>query len=148
MMDSPYNTSVQNFSNPGQLEKLLTRLAALRAEITMPYPLVLSFVVKHENDGGCAFLRIGDPTAICNVTGGPLPWWGRKWYVSPHMTDGEIVQTVFLAIRTAQEHELREQFKFKGMRVFDPHYDIHNLIAFIESSGIAATSGREGVPFQ
>lgn len=57
-----------------------------------------------------------------------MEWTGRKWRLSHHMTDGEIVQTAFLAVMTAQEHETREQFKFCGVSVFDPHYDIYKLV--------------------
>ncbi len=60
---------------------------------------------------------------------------GRKWYISPHMTDGEIVQTAFLAIKIAEEHEMRELFLYKGQRVFGPHHDIDKLAAFAEQTG-------------
>lgn len=36
----------------------------------------------------------------------------RKWRLSGHMTRSEVVQTVFLAIKTWQEHELREAFLY------------------------------------
>lgn len=61
-------------------------------------------------------------------TGAPLPWRGRKWLISEHMTDGEIVQTVFKATMTAAEHELREGFKYRGQPIFDPHYDLEKLV--------------------
>lgn len=66
---------------------------------------------------------------VDNVTGGRTTWRSRKWRLSPHMTDGEIVQTAFLATLTALEHETREQFKYRGVAVFDPHYDIEKLVA-------------------
>jgi len=31
-----------------------------------------------------------------------------KWYISPHATDSEIVNRIFLAIKQAEEHEMRE----------------------------------------
>lgn len=65
---------------------------------------------------------------ICNVTGKAFPWKSRKWYLSKYMTDGEVVQTVFLATLVAMEHEVREQFKYKGESIFDPHYDIEKLV--------------------
>ena len=64
----------------------------------------------------------------CNVTGKPLTWKGRKWLMSIHMTDGEIVQTAFKAVLTALEHEAREQFMYRGVSIFDPHYDIEKLV--------------------
>jgi hypothetical protein len=77
--------------------------------------------------GNGTFLRVRSQ-GPCNVTGERLAWTGRKWRMSPHMTDGEVVQTAFLAVMTAIEHETREQFKFDGVSVFDPHYDIHRLV--------------------
>lgn len=70
----------------------------------------------------------------CNVTGKPMIWNSRKWLLSKHMTDGEIVQTAFKAIMTAMEHEVREQFTYKGVSVFDPHYDIEKLVELRSSA--------------
>lgn len=67
-------------------------------------------------------------TGTCNVTGEPLKWKSRKWFLSPHMTRGEIVQTAFKAVMTALEHEARELFKYKDVAIFDPHYDIDKLV--------------------
>lgn len=77
------------------------------------------------------FLRVTAPEGTCNTTGQPHPWNGRKWLLSPHMTDGEVVWTAFKAILTALEHEAREQFKFDGVAVADSHVDIHKLAAFM-----------------
>lgn len=65
---------------------------------------------------------------VDNETGEPTRWQGRKWSLSKHMTDGEVVQTAFLAARVADEHELREQFTYKGETIFNPHYDIDRLV--------------------
>lgn len=64
----------------------------------------------------------------CNVTGRDMNWSGRKWHLSKYMTDGELVQTVLKACLTAAEHEIREQFKYRGVSIFDPHYDIEKLV--------------------
>jgi hypothetical protein len=53
---------------------------------------------------------------------------GRKFLLSEHMTDSEIIQTAFLAIKTAEEHETREAFKLDGVAVFGPHFDLASLI--------------------
>lgn len=82
-------------------------------------------------EGGYYWMRVKDPSGTCNTTSQPHPWKGRKWRLSPHMTDGEVVWTAFKAILTAQEHEAREQFKFDGVAVADSHVDIHKLAAFL-----------------
>ena len=65
----------------------------------------------------------------CNVSGKAFQWGGRKWRLSKFMTKSEIVTTAFKAVLTATEHETREQFKYKGVSIFDPHYDVEQLVA-------------------
>lgn len=74
------------------------------------------------------YIQIEDVKAVCNVTNEECSWKGRKWLISKHSTDGEIVQTVFKAVLTAMEHEAREQFLYRGFSIFDPHYDIDKLV--------------------
>lgn len=93
----------------------------------------LSFEVVEESGG--QHLRVVCTDGRCNVTGALYTWTGRKWRLSPHMTDGEVVQTAFLALLTALEHEAREQFTFQGVSVFDPHFDIHKLVALRSQPG-------------
>jgi hypothetical protein len=106
------------------MSDLATRLTIIAAQLVLPMGLVL-YAEKRGEDW---ILRVGDPGATDNVTGAPMAWKGRKWLMSEHMTDGEIVQTVFLATLTAIEHEIRETFTFRGAAVFDPHYDIEKLV--------------------
>lgn len=80
----------------------------------------------------------GSPWGFDTVTGAPHSWMGRKWRLAPHMTDGEIVQTALMAILAALEHEARELFKFDGVSVFDPHYDIHKLVELRKAAGAIA----------
>lgn len=67
--------------------------------------------------------------ADCVLTGEDEEQHGRKWLLSTYMTPGEVVQTAFKAILTAQEHEAREQFRYMGVSVFNPHFDINRLVA-------------------
>ena len=61
-------------------------------------------------------------------TTGEKPWRGRKWDLSAHMTDSEVVMTAFKAVLTALEHEAREHFRFMGLRPFNPHFNVYDLI--------------------
>lgn len=54
---------------------------------------------------------------------------GRKWYISPYMTDSEIIRTVFLAVQQAEMHEIAERFTYLNKRIFDPHMD-YNMLAY------------------
>lgn len=52
----------------------------------------------------------------------------RKWYVSPWMTETEIVETAFAACRRSMDHVLKEHFTYKGERVYSPHFDVNARI--------------------
>lgn len=79
--------------------------------------------------GECIFLQVECQGGIDAKTGEAWAWKGRKWYLSPHMTDSEIVQTAFKAVVTAVEHEVREAFKYKGVAVCDPHLDLDVVVS-------------------
>ena len=52
----------------------------------------------------------------------------RKWYISPYMTKSEVVQTILALILLAEEHEVRERFRYKGRRIFGPHFDADVMV--------------------
>lgn len=66
----------------------------------------------------------------CPHTGGREWRKGRKFYISPHMTDGEILRTLYLYVKLFEEHELNEHFKVDGELFLNPHPEgarkIHN----------------------
>jgi hypothetical protein len=59
---------------------------------------------------------------------GPTPWTGRRWLLSPKMTETELVYTAFKAILAAEEHEARECFLYEGVAVCGPHYSVRDII--------------------
>ncbi len=66
--------------------------------------------------------------APCTKTGEMAEFRGRKWYLSEHMTDDEIVKTAWLAFETAVRHELLEGFRMANVPVFNPHTPFDKLI--------------------
>ena len=86
------------------------------------------FVVSYERREGRdrPYLQI-QCADKCTVTGDDYRWHGRKWFLSYHMTDSEVVQTCWAAAKMAMEHELRETFKWDGQPIFRPHFDIRAL---------------------
>lgn len=80
-----------------------------------------------EHVAGGFYLQVRCQEGVCNVTGRPYEWKGRKWPLSTHMTVSEVVGTAFLAVRTAQEHEDREKFTYRGEAVYDTHVDVEAL---------------------
>lgn len=50
-------------------------------------------------------------------------WWvGRWWHIDPDDTKAQVLNTLFKAALTYQEHELRERFNYLGHRPFHPHH--------------------------
>lgn len=52
---------------------------------------------------------------------------GGKFYLSPYMTESEVVQGAFGLFKGYEEHETREAFTWCGRRVFGPHIDVRAL---------------------
>lgn len=64
-----------------------------------------------------------------NYREGEYDSYSRKWLLSPHKSPSEIVQTCLKAVLTAEEHEARELFKYRGRPIFGPHFDVEQLVA-------------------
>lgn len=86
-----------------------------------------AFVIR-DDDGGRPYLQIqfmapdaDDPDSR------PIVQKCRKWFLSPYMTDTELVRTAHKAVRAAIEHECDENFKFDGLPIFSPHTDVLSL---------------------
>lgn len=84
-------------------------------------------------DGDRAFLQVV-ATEPCAETGEPIAWKSRKWWLSPHMTKSEVVQTALKAVLTAVEHEARERFRYRGKPIFGPHFDVDRLVELCETN--------------
>jgi len=69
------------------------------------------------------------------VTGETVKWSGRKWLLSPYMTESEFFLTCQKAVLTALEHEARENMTVDGVNVFNPHISVNEMIDFIKSRG-------------
>lgn len=60
-------------------------------------------------------------------------WNSRKYRISKHMTESEVVQTAFLAALQAEEHECREAFSYKGKHPFNPHIALSALLSVCDT---------------
>lgn len=65
----------------------------------------------------------------------------RKWFLSPYMTESELVQTAFAAALAAEEHECREFFTYAGKRPFQPHISVHALMEVCELEDVRQPIG-------
>lgn len=87
-----------------------------------------SFIVR-EGHGGVhlqAHYLEADSTIPGSV---PVDQFTRKWLLSPHMTDSEIVFTAFKCCLTSAEHRCREAFRFRGEQIMSPHLEVEDLVA-------------------
>lgn len=75
-------------------------------------------------------------------TGVMKPQHTRKWLLSPHMTDSEIVLTAFKCVLTSMEHRTRERFTYKGARIFGPHFDVEDMVRLCKD-GREDAGGRD-----
>lgn len=99
----------------------LETIQALVADITFND---WDYLVKLDGDRPYLQIKFQAP---CNMTGETYSQSGRKWMLSYHMTDDEIVSTALKATLTAVEHEAREQFKWRDQPIYRPHYNIYEL---------------------
>lgn len=96
------------------------------------FPLLDSATWEVKEDGDRLYLQVKWKGHDA-ITGERAFQTGRKWFLSNHMTNSEIVQTAFAAIMAVMEHETREFFKYKGKAIFCPHYDVDVLVCLHES---------------
>lgn len=87
-------------------------------------------------EGDTLFLQVHfTAPCACRSNRGNLRHRCRKWRISPRSTKSELVQTAFLAVRTAEEHEIRERFKYRGRSIYSPHYDVEKLVEIYDARG-------------
>lgn len=94
----------------------------LRVTAEVPY-WAMSFIVARDRKqpvDGRVFIQCLY-YAPCTISGEHKAWKGRKWYLSDHMTEDEVVKTCYVAFKMTVEHEVMEGFKLDGQRVFNPH---------------------------
>lgn len=111
--------------------QITNRVSALLNQITYRK----GSVVQYDFDDERIYLQVTMVTRDTQ-TGKPLAVSGRKWHLSPFMTDSEIVATAFKAFLTAEEHECREHFMFRGRPVFGPHLNVSDLVDAISAGTV------------
>lgn len=77
-------------------------------------------VVAHEPVKGVICVYVA-ANVYDSRTLGPSEFRGRDFALASDAKTDEIIKSAFLALKTFEEHELMEFFKYKGKTVFDPH---------------------------
>lgn len=77
--------------------------------------------------------------------------YGRRWRVEPNLPTSEIIQTVFLALKKAREHEIRELFRFShNGRITTPmnaHHDLPLIAQHADLVQGSPTGAEEDLSF-
>jgi len=93
--------------------------------------------IKIRMDGERPYLQIGFWDAdLTNPAGAKMYQSCRKWFLSPHMTKSEVIQTAFKAVLSAEEHETRERFAYKGKAIFGPHFHVDALALLCQNNAL------------
>lgn len=82
--------------------------------------------------------------APSNMTGKVELQACRKWMLSYHMCDDEVLTTALKATLGAVEHEAREQFKWKGEPIYRPHYDPNELYELSKRNAVQRREKNTG----
>jgi hypothetical protein len=61
--------------------------------------------------------------SLSPFTGKRETWKSGKPYLSPHMCRQEVVGAVFGTIKAAEDHEMKEWFRYKNASIYNPHLD-------------------------
>jgi hypothetical protein len=112
------------------MENQLQKVQQLVARLTVSMlgkPMRILVKEDIKVSGGRVFIQIAY-IAPCSQSGELLKLKGRKWYLSDHMLDDEIVKTAYAAFKAAMEHEIMEGFKCDFKVVFNPHVSFEDLI--------------------
>lgn len=90
-----------------------------------------TFLCVGNIEDGSMFLQVSvsEKVGRCSITGKPVAWKGGKKYLSRFMCQQEIVGAVFAIIKSAEEHEMLEMFRYKGASIFNPHLSPDALVA-------------------
>lgn len=106
-------------------------------EYDVRYPVFVSQTLNDEEQTGL-YIQVGI-LGVDNYANKELQTklvYGRKWRIEPQLPSSEIIQTVFLALKKAREHEVRELFRLhhneKNTTPFNNHHDLP-LLAHSES---------------
>jgi hypothetical protein len=65
------------------------------------------------------------------VTDVPTKQSTREWLLPENPVPSAIVQTALKCILTSAEHRVRENFRYKGKRVFGPHINVETLAELV-----------------
>ena len=64
----------------------------------------------------------------------PVKQSTRKWYISPYMTESEIVETCWACVCRSQLHVASEHFTYYGRRVYSQHFHVMERVRLCDAN--------------
>lgn len=107
------------------------------------YPIFVS------EDKGGIYIQIGVIGPDNYKVGPEKLVFGRRWRVEPNLPTSEIIQTVFLALKKAREHEIRECFVLRlNGQVTTPFNGHHDLPLMAQQAGHLTQQPSQMAPIE
>lgn len=91
------------------------------------------FLVMKKGDGFLIQMSYMEPD-VEKPGSEPVEQKTRKYYISPHMCESELVETVWLMVQRSQLHVASEYFTYKGRRVYSQHFDIQARLELCDNN--------------
>ncbi len=100
---------------------------ALVAQVTYKDGWNIMFVPPKSPDL-LGYIQVEVTNSIDAHTKEPTSWKSGKRYLSNHCCMQEVIGTCLSVIKDAEEHEMREFFRFKGRAIYCPHLNPDVLV--------------------
>jgi hypothetical protein len=122
-------------------ESRIDEIRALVSEVSY-----LDWDIMVRMDGERPYLQVRG-NGPCPETGEIDEWTGRKWFLSPHMCNNEIIRTAYKAIEAAVLHEMNEHFTYRSVAIFNPHMNYDKIVDMAGDTDFLDTrdNGMNGV---
>jgi hypothetical protein len=91
------------------------------------------FLVLVKDDGFLLQMEYYEPD-VDKPGSAPVRQSTRKYYLSPFMTETEIVETCWLCVQRSQLHVASEHFTYVGRRVYSQHFSIEGRILLCDTN--------------
>lgn len=118
-LESKFKREFPGESIPDELKGVFAR--ALMTTMDIKYKKGWGFRVGSSRGIPFIQVEVSAEVGVCSITGESTSWRGGKRYLSENMTDQELVGVFFDAIKSAEDHETREMFRYKGSSIYNPH---------------------------
>jgi hypothetical protein len=107
-----------------------------------------SYLIFVDEDKGGIFIQVGiigvDNYMSAQSQDSQKIVYGRRWRVEPQLPSSEIIQTAFLAIMKAREHEVRELIKYNDNNKATTPFSCHHDLPLMAMSGKTNTDDKCG----